>query len=289
MEYVYLILSVFLVASTNIIGAFYNKKNNKKQDVSALYNLLLLLAVFVCWLILFLVNKEYELLVLPYSVGFALCYTMCNVGIINALKTGPIMLTSLFCQLSLILVSVYGFFFWNEPFSWLIGLGMVLTIVSIFLCLYNGKNKTENKVNARWILYILMALLGNAGCSIIQRSQQIAYQGKYASFLMVSATFFSLIFCLIIYLRSKKIDTKDVLKTSWYYPVLAGVLNAVLNLFVILMVSSSLSASLIYPVLAVGSLIIITLFSLSVFREKLRWWQWMGVLLGVCATALLSI
>ena len=82
---------------------------------------------------------------------------------------------------------------------------------------------------------------------------------------------------------------KPAMKKSWYFPIIAGSCNVVLNLFVLLLASTSLSPSLIYPVIGVGGLMIVTLISLFVFKEKLRWQQWLGIGIGAVATALLSI
>ena len=132
-------------------------------------------------------------------------------------------------------------------------------------------------------------LFGNAGCSIVQRTQQVNFEGKYGNFLMVVATGVSLLVCLMLYLRSDKRDSGIIAKTAWYFPVTAGIANAVLNLLVIRLATSPLSPNLIYPTLAVGGLILITLWSLFVFKEKMRPWQWLGVALGVVATGVLSV
>ena len=39
--------------------------------------------------------------------------------------------------------------------------------------------------------------------------------------------------------------------------------------------------------LMIGSLSITLVFSIGIFREKMKWWQWIGVLLGAVAIALL--
>jgi drug/metabolite transporter (DMT)-like permease len=70
---------------------------------------------------------------------------------------------------------------------------------------------------------------------------------------------------------------------------MAGGLNGFLNLFVILLATSPLSSSLVYPVIGVGSLMITTLFSTFVFKEKMRWWQWIGIITGMAAVAILSL
>ena len=56
------------------------------------------------------------------------------------------------------------------------------------------------------------------------------------------------------------------------FPVAAGVTNVLLNLAVIILATSELSPSLIYPVLAVGGLAVTMLFSIFAFKEKLKWW-----------------
>lgn len=106
---------------------------------------------------------------------------------------------------------------------------------------------------------------------------------------MMIATGISALVAFFLYLKSDKKDSRCLLRTSWYYPVAAGVLNALANLFVILMANTSLSPSLIYPVLSIGSLMVTTFFSVFIFKEKMRWWQWIGVVVGATAVGLLSI
>ena len=53
--------------------------------------------------------------------------------------------------------------------------------------------------------------------------------------------------------------------------------------------STDLSPSLIYPVIGVGGLSIVTVFSLLVFKEKMTVRQWLGVAVGAVAVVLLSI
>ena len=288
MDYFYLVASVFLASSTSITNSLYNRKNKDKKGISAFFNLILIISVFCSWLVLFLIDGTADVSVLPYSVMFAVSYTLATVGLINALKTGSVMLSSLFSQLSLIVASIWGFFFWNEQFTWLSGIGLVLTVIAICLCLINGKEE-KKKLSLKWIFYVVMAFVGNAGCSIVQRTQQIDCGGKHGNFFMLIAIGSSIAVFVVLYIRSDKSDSAELARTSWYFPVAAGVLNAALNLFVIIMATSSLSASLIYPTIAVGSLAVVTIFSLFVMKEKMRWWQWVGVALGAIATGILSV
>lgn len=288
MPYLYLILSVIGIASASIFGGFYNRKNADRKDFVPLYSLIQLTSIFIFYTILFVIDGTFSWEVLPYSLGFAIGFSLTMICNIYALKTGPVVLTSLILQLSLIGVTAWGFIFWGAKFSWLIGVGLVLIVLSLWLCLYTKKQE-ENKINLRWIFWVVLMFLGNSAATIIQKTQQMQFNGQYGSFLMFVATGLSAIFALLVYLRSNKKDSRLILKTSWYYPALSGVLNAIMNFCVILLATSTLSPSLIYPVLAIGSLAVTTVFSAFVFKEKLHWWQWCGVAVGAVAVALLSI
>ena len=288
MPYVYLIVSVFMSAASSIFGQLFNRQNEGKADSGAFYNFFLLVSVCSGWGILYALDFSFDLRVIPYSVLFAISYTVCNIGIIHALKCGPTTLTSLFVGLSLILTTIWGFIFWDAKITMPVIIGLVLVAIAIYLCLYT-KKKEEKAVSWKWLFFVLLAFFGNAGCSIVQRTQQVIFHGQHSKMLMLFATFLSAAACFVIYLKSDKRDTAAMLKRSWWAPVSAGGCNVVLNLFVMLMALSTLSPSLVYPVIGVGGLVVVTVFSLLVFREKMYWWQWLGVGVGVVAIGILSV
>lgn len=288
MPYLYLTLSVFMVASTSVFGKIFNKQNSERRDTSTFYNFLLMISVCLGWGGLYAVDFSFDIGVLLYSALFAICYITSNIGIINALKYGPTAITSLLINLSLILTTIWGFIFWDAEISITVIIGLVLVIASIVLCLYS-REKEEKAFSCKWLIYVTLAFLGNAGCSIVQRTQQMEYNGQHGNMLMFFATGACAIACLVLYLQSDKRDTKAMFKYSWWVPVCAGVCNVVLNVLVMLMAVTDLSPSLIYPVIGVGGLAVVTVFSLVVFKEKMRWWQWLGIAIGAVSVVLLSV
>ena len=288
MPYIYLITSVFMSASSSVLGKIFIKKNDTKKDATIFYNFLLIISVFIGWGILYIIDFSFNANVLWYSVLFAVCYLAGYIGMINALKYGPAMLTSLFMGLSLLLTTLWGFLFWDEKITFPVVIGLILVVCAIVLCLCT-REKDEKSFTWKWLFYIVLACLGNAGCSIVQRAQQLQYNGQHGNMLMFFAIGLSALTYLIIYLRSNREDTPTMFKTSWWLPISAGVCNLILNLFVMLMAVTELSPSLIYPVIGVGGLAVVTIFSLLVFKEKMRWWQWLGVAVGAVAVLLLSI
>ncbi len=277
-----------MMASSSVFGKIFNRQNDGRRDTSTFYNFVLMISVFLGWGILYVTDISFDTGVLVYSALFAICYLTCNIGIINALNYGPTAITSLLINLSLIVTTIWGFIFWDADISLTIIVGLVLVVVSIVLCLYS-KEKDKKDFSLKWLIYVSLAFFGNAGCSIVQRTQQIKYNGQHGNMLMLFATGACAIAYVILYLRSDKRDAKVMLKNSWWVPVCAGICNVALNVFIMLMAVTVLSPSLIYPVIGVGGLAVVTVFSLFVFKEKMRWWQWIGIAIGAVAVVLLSV
>ena len=273
------------------MGAFYNSKTNGKRDAAPLYNLIYGISVLTGWIILFISEPSFDVGVIPYSVGFGTCYIICEFGFVKALRTGSISLTTLILNLALIATTVWGFFFWDTKFTWLVGIGLVLVVIAIWLCLYTGKEQNTAKITPKWIIYSLMAFGGNAGCAIIQRSQQIAFDGKHGNMLMLGGISMAVVFFIIMYLRSNKSDSLFILKKATPFPIIAGVGNLLLNVIIIVLTRfpKETPPSIIYPSLAIGSLSITGICSLLIFKEKLKLSQWIGIGIGAIAVALLSL
>lgn len=266
----------------------FTRQNGERHDSGTFYNFFLMISVFLGWCLLYVLDFSFDPKVLLYSALFGICYTVTNIGGINALKHGPVALTASIIGLSLILATIWGFFFWNAKVTFPVIIGLVLVVISIILCLYS-REKEKKSFSIKWLFYVSLAFFGNAGATIVQRTQQIQYGGKHGNMLMTFALGFSVLAYLIIYLRSDRCDSKVMLKSSWWLPVLAGAFNVVLNALVMLLALTELSPSLIYPVVSVGGLAVVTVFSLFVFKEKMFARQWAGVAIGAVAVVLLSI
>lgn len=289
MPYIYLIGSVFLAASSSILGGFFNRKTQGKETAPILYNFLSMCCTLLFWVVLFCFDGGVDIRVVPYALIYACFYGGCTIAVVYALRTGSIVLTTLIKQLALICVSVWGFFFWDDPFTIPVSIGLLLVVIALWLCLYNKKKEKTQAFNFKWLVYVLIVFVGNAGCSIVQKTQQMHFDGQYGNFLMLLTTALVTLVCLVMYLKSDKTKLRGVLKSTWYIPVLSGISNALLNLFIIFLTTSVLSPSLIYPVMAVGGIMVVTLFSTTIFKEKMYWWQWLGVIIGCVAVGILSI
>lgn len=288
MPYLYLLGAVLFASATKVFAAGYGKKHQNEKAATPLYNLVYAICVCVIWGISYAITPTFKVGVFPYALGFGVCYALATIGLVYAVKTGPLALTSLVVALSLTATAVWGLLFWNSTLTWFVGLGLCLIVVSLWLCLRKGQSVV--RISWRWGVFAGMAFVGNAGCTIVQRMQQTAFEGKYGSALMFFGTVISTIVCIVLYVRVGKGDGKKILKSpTACLPVLGAATNVLLNVCMMRMATSVLSPTLIYPTVSVGGIVVVSLFSLFVFREKMTRLQWLGVGVGAVAVALLSL
>ena len=148
----------------NLLSGFFNRKNEEKKDPVALYNLIYILMVFVAWTIKFLLKPDFDVGVLWYSLGFGISFAFATIGMTMGMKLGSVTLTSLMLQLSTIMAAVWGFFFWNAEFTLLVAVGLILVVVSMWLCLYKGKEADKGvPITWKWFFFAMLGFVGNAG------------------------------------------------------------------------------------------------------------------------------
>ena len=81
---------------------------------------------------------------------------------------------------------------------------------------------------------------------------------------------------------------KSSFKKGWIQMITCGGFNGLCNLLVMLC-SVSMSASVMFPIISAGSIILTALISILFYKEKLTKMQYVGFVLGIIAIVLLNI
>ena len=290
LEYSFLVCAMLLSASLSIMSSLFGKRNPSVKNSSLLYSVFVTGAAAFTWGVICVCNAEFSLDILGYSVLYALFYTLAMLGMFKAYQTGPTSLTAFIKQLSLIFVAIWGFVFWSNPITANITIGLVLIVAALHFCFgIKAKGATENSVSMKWFLYAAMLLVGNAGCSIVQKYQNMAHQGKNSNIFMLFAVFISFLVCIALYAGRDRCKLSHIKKGSAIFPIVGGISSGLLNLFILLLISSPMSEGIIFPGIAVGGLIITILFSTLVYREKPTVFQWIGLGVGAVALVFLNL
>lgn len=223
---------------------------------------------------------------LVYSVLFAVSYSVAVVLGVLAISTGPLSLTSLLTSFSLLIPTFYGILALDEPVSPNLFLG--LGLLAAALVLINIENKGEKKITLQWILYVVLAFIGNGMCSTVQKVQQIDLAGQYKSEFMIVALVISIVALSVLALITEKKQIIDHLKKGAVLYTVCGLANGVVN-FLVIFLATRMAASVMFPVISAGGIVLTFLISLFVYKEKLSKWQILGSALGLVSVIFLNL
>lgn len=228
---------------------------------------------------------EWHAEIIPYAIGFALSYGAATVFSVLAIATGSLSLTALFVSFSLMIPTFYGLIFLNDPVS--IGLVPGLVLLAVSLVLINLKSDSV-KITPKWLLFVFLAFVGNGMCSTVQKMQQSAFDGNFKNEFMIIALFMVFAGFIVLSLFTESKDIKSCAKVGWYLALGCGVMNGIVNLFVMIL-SGKMPVSLMFPLISAGGIVITYLVSRFVYKEKLTKTQLVGFALGLGSVVFLNI
>ncbi len=282
MQYLYLTLVIFGVSFQNIIKKPYTQKTSGKGS----YTFALLLSLTA--LIFFAVTSkglDFNSGLILYSSLFALSYILGTVFALEAISCGSLSLTALLISYSLLLPTIYGLVFLKEPIGALFVPGFILLVISLFLT--NAKSE-KVKINFKWIVFATLASVGNGMCSVSQKMQQVKFNGAYKNEFMILALSIVAAFLLVYSLIKERRKMTSFIKAGWKEAILCGLANGVVNLLVMVL-SDAMPASLLFPLISGGGILITHLVARFYYKEKLSKTQTVGFIFGLVSVVLLNL
>ena len=271
------------ISMQQIMQKAYNKKCRGAYTFTAIS---VLCAALFFIIPLLIGGFHFDSGVILYSILFAVSYASAMVVLFLAIATGPLSLSSLFSSYSLLIPTFYGIIFLDEKADFLFAIGMLALLVSLVMT--NKEGKGEKKITPLWLLYVLLAFVGNGACTVIQKMQQQKFDGGYKNEFMSVALLLVFGVVLILSLVSERKGICENLKRGWIYGAACGLFNGVVNLLVMLL-SARMSISIMFPVISAGGIVLTFAVSRFVYKERLSKLQNIGFLLGVIAVIILNI
>lgn len=291
MNYIYLISIIIGVSMQNVFKKSFTQKTNGGG-----YYFFGALSSLAAMLFFVITSKEFEWNggFIPYSVGFAVSYGAATVFSTAAVSCGSLSISSLVIAYSLMLPTLYGLVFLNDPIS--IGLIPGLVLLAVSLLLINAKND-KAPITFKWVVYVLLAFLGNGLCSVVQKMQQVKFDGAYKNeFMIIALAIVALLTFVISLVTEFKKDGKTVssavmkgyVKCGLVLALLCGGANGLVNLFVMIL-SGLMPVSLMFPLISGGGIVLTYIISRLYYKEKLTKTQLIGFLCGTASVILLNI
>ena len=278
-----LIGSTALVSAQSIIRKYYNVK--VKGGGVFTFSAISVLAACLFFLLTSGGNLSFTPEIIPYSLGFAISYGTATVFTFLSIKTGSLSLTSLVTSYSLVIPTFYSLLFLGESVSVFFWLGFALLVVSIFLI--NGK-RDKAVISLRWVVFLVLAFVGNGVCSTVQAAEQRAFDGAYKNEFMILALLTVSVALIAISLFTEKSSFIPSLKGGAHLMAACGVANGATNLFVMILVSS-MQASIVFPVISGGGIILTWIISKFLYKEALTRNQNIALILGIASVVLMNL
>ena len=282
MNAVLLIVIVALLSADGIFGKIYNKRTGNK---GAFLFCAMSCAAGCLYFLITGGKLQFDLAVLPYVLGFAVSYATAVFASYMAVQTGPLSLSALVLSYSLIVPTLFGVVYYHEKTSVYFYIGLALMVVSIFLVTIA---KEEKKISPRWVLFAGLSFLGNGICSTVQNLQQKAFEGAYKNELMILSLAITAVVMLIVALRFERGSIRECVKKGAVFGIVKGVGNGFMN-FLVMVLALRMAASLMYPTISVGSVLLSTAVAAVFYKERLSLAQSVGLGLGLGAIVLLNL
>ena len=206
-----------------------------------------------------------------YLLGFILLQ-------INTRKNG-VVLSSVFLKLGLLVPIVVSVFLFGEQPALLQILGFILAVAAIILINYE-KNTSLRGPRMALVLMLLAGGSGDAMSKVYEVLGPAAYGDSFLFYTFVSA----FLLCAVLILWRKERPGKQEL----LFGLLVGVPNFFSAKF-LLMALGQLPAVVVYPTFSVGTILLVTLAGVCLFRERLRRTQWVALAVILVALVMLNI
>ena len=294
-KYCILALSTLLATGKALFCKALGTGQYSKKE-TAILNFKALFVAFACSLI-FIFDEIHKLFKIStfsivLSIFFGISVAITQIMQSKAMGNGPASLVSLIYSCGFLVPIFYGLAFWNEGVSIYQWLGILLLVVALCLIVYKGE---KGGSLAAWLPFAALAMLGSGANAIFQKTHQYSVFADELQFFLAYSLFFSALFTGIasLIIRRKGEDEPDLSKKQQIIkklivPLCLGVCVGLLN-FLNLNLSGKLPSIILFPVYNVGSMLLSSLISSLIYKDKPTKRQGVGFVIGIVAILIVGI
>ena len=223
-------------------------------------------------------------LTILYGVIYGILLIASQWAFAFSLKLGSAAICSVIYSLGFILPTVSGAVFWGEDFTVLHLLG-ILGAISVIL-LTAQKDGANHPSNKGFIPFIVLAMLSSGGLGIMQKVQQNSeVSNQKGGFLLIA---FTLAFCcsllpFVLYCKKTAFKIKKSI-----YPAITGLCFGGANLCNTIL-AGKMKSAVFFPIQNISTILLTTLLSALLFKEKATKKTVVILLLGVAIIILFSL
>ena len=286
---IFLLIIAIIAASLN--SALLHKANFAEKSALCKFNLLGATVWCVC---LFVANGgrlHFESNAVPWGCVYGVTQALFILFKSASMNSGPISITTLIGNCSLVVSVVVCFILWKEPISLADIVGLVLLMLGLTLATYK---KSSGNLSNRWALFSMLFLVLGAGVGITFKAFGKSGGAEYTSDMMIIAAFVMLLsytaICLFTggFASGSSLYTKNEKYFFIILAIISGLLSCLYNRLNIYL-SSALDSVIFFPSFNGGVVVLSTVFSMIFFKEKLSIKQVAGLSFGIAGILVIGI
>jgi drug/metabolite transporter (DMT)-like permease len=285
-DYLLLTASVAVNVTGNSINNRFAKRDGETTADKFAYNLLASAAALA---VVAIFGGSLRLSLTTFLLGmlFGVCNGCSFICRTFALAEGPMSLTLLIGSCGMLIPTVAGTIFWQEPISPLQIFGIALMLYALSLIMNVGTKPREGRLSFRWILFSAGSFLCTGFISVMQKVQQSsAYPDERGGFLLTSFAVALAINGLMLLASGRKATKRPSRQSAG--GLLTGCCtgaNHILNLYL----SGVIPAVIFFPLVNGGGILLSALVGRLLFGEICSKRQYLGFVLGLAAILCISL
>lgn len=208
-------------------------------------------------------------------------------------ELGPMSLTSVISNSSLLIPTLVSVFVWNEVLTVRQIIGIVLLFATFIISANSEKN--GGKVNLRWICVVFVAFLANGCTATLQKFQEKRAVETGSAFLCIAYGTAALClagYSLYKYVRTDPSEPKVLFRGNPW--LLAGLtvasgLGSFGGNLLMQILCTKINGGIMYPVINGGLCVIVSLAAFFLFREKPTVRKCCAIVTGLAGIIILTI
>jgi len=293
-----LLASIVCITTQTLAFKFFNRYFIKNMSV---YFFFQILHFAIAALIVFSVNGgigEARWETIAFAAAFACFFIIFFFCYAKAFEHGSLSLSTLFNSFAVLVPVFVSFVFWEEHLRAIqyIGLALLLFVFVLSSRASTGEAGLEKKsITVKWVLFIVPVVLTNGMLMTIQKWQQQVTRGEEIHELLICIFSFSCATCVAGFFISRltlkrggtplppvKPDKKFIGLAA-----MAGTATSFGNILIV-MLTTRIPSVLLFPGLQGGVVILVTVISMLLLKERINGIGKLALVLGVVAIVLLA-
>jgi len=284
LPFLLLALSIFLETGKNVFSNNFSKRMLLNETDIYKFNTFM----YICSFLVLCCTKKngISLFTVVTALFFAIAIWLNQYFFLKALTLGDMGFTNFIQGSALVIPIVYGAFVWNE----IIRIRQILLLVLLIASLALALGVKKEKLNIKWLLYSIVAMIFVGVIGILQSTHQMSsHKEELTTFLCLAFLFTFIINGVGWVIMNKKTPSSFSLKSNAipmaaFCGVFMGIVH-LLNLYL----AGAMKKIIFFPVVN-GGLIFVTLIAgLIFFKERLDKTQWIGIIIGTVALSLIGL